>query len=182
MTTQEREVPTRETSRGGCGERTHVAGTNGGTLPCGAMLKQPDGSEAPYLCGTCLPMRGTPRPLGVKIETSGNVYLVRDGLAVAHIMGPQSDALATAEALAGDANAAPALLAALRWIADHGDTGAGRRPAYHDMRACARAAIAAAERRSLRNPHASVARSVSPDAGQGAHEAPSASRLPGGDV
>lgn len=41
--------------------------------------------------------------------------------------------------------AAPAMLEALRWIADHGDTGEGRRPAYHDMRAKARAAIALAE-------------------------------------
>jgi hypothetical protein len=41
--------------------------------------------------------------------------------------------------------AAPDLLAALKWIADHGDAGAGGRPAYHDMRAKARAAIAKAE-------------------------------------
>jgi len=35
----------------------------------------------------------------------------------------------------------PLLLAALYWIADHGDTGAEGRPAYHDMRDYARAAI-----------------------------------------
>jgi hypothetical protein len=40
--------------------------------------------------------------------------------------------------------AAPELLAALKWIAAHGDTGEGRRPAYYDMRAKARAAIAKA--------------------------------------
>ena len=44
--------------------------------------------------------------------------------------------------------AAPDLLAALRWIADHGDTGAGGRPAYHDMRDRARKAIAKAEGRN----------------------------------
>ena len=41
--------------------------------------------------------------------------------------------------------AAPELLEALRWIVDHGDTGKGGRPAYHAMRAHARAAIAKAE-------------------------------------
>ena len=41
-------------------------------------------------------------------------------------------------------DAAPALVAALEWIADHGDTGGGGRPAYHDMRAKARAALALA--------------------------------------
>jgi len=40
--------------------------------------------------------------------------------------------------------AAPDLLEALQWIADHGDTGEGGRPAFHDMRAHARAAIAKA--------------------------------------
>ena len=40
--------------------------------------------------------------------------------------------------------AAPDLLAALQWIVDHGDTGEGGRPAFHDMRARARAAIAKA--------------------------------------
>ena len=40
---------------------------------------------------------------------------------------------------------APELLEALRWIVDHGDTGKGGRPAYHAMRAHARAAIAKAE-------------------------------------
>lgn len=37
------------------------------------------------------------------------------------------------------------MLEALRWIADHGDTGECRRPAYHDMRAKARATIAKVE-------------------------------------
>lgn len=38
----------------------------------------------------------------------------------------------------------PALLAALQWIVDHGDTTEGWRPACHAMRARARQAIAAA--------------------------------------
>jgi hypothetical protein len=33
---------------GGCGTRTHVAGTNGGTMPCGALL-----NGTPYYCGHC---------------------------------------------------------------------------------------------------------------------------------
>jgi len=37
----------------GCGALTHVAGTNGGTMPCGAMLRSLDGTEAPYFCGSC---------------------------------------------------------------------------------------------------------------------------------
>ena len=65
------------------------------------------------------------------------------------VFGNLSDDLApdfpTAEANARLIAAAPELLAALRWIAEHGDTGAGGRPAYHDMRAHARAAIAKAE-------------------------------------
>lgn len=32
----------------GCGRRTHVAGTNGGTMPCGAKL-----NGEPYFCAKC---------------------------------------------------------------------------------------------------------------------------------
>lgn len=38
---------------GGCGAPTHVEGTNGGTLPCGATLHWPDGTKAPYYCPAC---------------------------------------------------------------------------------------------------------------------------------
>jgi hypothetical protein len=37
---------------GGCASPTHVAGTNGGTLPCGSLLKM-FGKTAPYYCGYC---------------------------------------------------------------------------------------------------------------------------------
>lgn len=37
----------------GCGRPTHVAGTNGGTLPCGSRLKNLDGSYTVEYCGTC---------------------------------------------------------------------------------------------------------------------------------
>lgn len=36
----------------GCGKPTHVEGTNGGMMPCGAMLTK-FGKNAPYLCVTC---------------------------------------------------------------------------------------------------------------------------------
>jgi hypothetical protein len=36
----------------GCGKQTHVAGTNGGTMPCGAMLTN-FGKTEPYYCGAC---------------------------------------------------------------------------------------------------------------------------------
>ena len=39
---------------GGCGAPTHVAGTNGGTLPCGSLLTQ-FGKTEPYYCGLCAP-------------------------------------------------------------------------------------------------------------------------------
>jgi hypothetical protein len=39
----------------GCGKPTHVAGTNGGMMPCGAVLTQLDGTKAPYYCGRCDP-------------------------------------------------------------------------------------------------------------------------------
>ena len=39
---------------------------------------------------------------------------------------------------------APDLLETLQWIADHGDTTDGWRPAFHAMRSAARAAIAKA--------------------------------------
>lgn len=37
---------------GGCGAQTHVAGTNGGTLPCGSMLTML-GTTNPYYCAVC---------------------------------------------------------------------------------------------------------------------------------
>jgi len=37
----------------GCGVPTHVAGTNGGRMPCGATLKDLDGTTATYFCGPC---------------------------------------------------------------------------------------------------------------------------------
>jgi hypothetical protein len=41
----------------GCGELTHVAGTNGGRMRCGAKLRELDGTEAPYFCAVCQPSR-----------------------------------------------------------------------------------------------------------------------------
>jgi len=37
---------------GGCGSPTHVVGTNGGTMPCGAFLNML-GKRAPYYCAAC---------------------------------------------------------------------------------------------------------------------------------
>ena len=37
---------------GGCGSRTHVVGTNGGTMPCGDLLTQ-FGKTEPYYCDHC---------------------------------------------------------------------------------------------------------------------------------
>ena len=37
---------------GGCGALTYVEGTNGGKMPCGALLTR-FGKTAPYLCGAC---------------------------------------------------------------------------------------------------------------------------------
>jgi hypothetical protein len=36
----------------GCGSPTHVEGTNGGQIPCGARLTQ-FGKTAPYFCAAC---------------------------------------------------------------------------------------------------------------------------------
>lgn len=41
-----------EPTNGGCGASTHVEGTNGGTMPCGAILHR-FGKEEPYYCGLC---------------------------------------------------------------------------------------------------------------------------------
>lgn len=38
---------------GGCGEWTHVAGTNGGMMRCGAPLTDLSNKTAPYYCGRC---------------------------------------------------------------------------------------------------------------------------------
>lgn len=37
---------------GGCGTPTHVAGTNGGKMPCGSLLTR-FGKTKPYYCGCC---------------------------------------------------------------------------------------------------------------------------------
>lgn len=37
----------------GCGNATHVIGTNGGTMPCGRFLRQPDGTSRRYYCAEC---------------------------------------------------------------------------------------------------------------------------------
>lgn len=42
----------------GCGSPTHVAGTNGGMMSCGAMLTDLAGNTAPYYCGVCDVTRG----------------------------------------------------------------------------------------------------------------------------
>jgi len=39
----------------GCGEPVYVIGTNGGTMPCGATLRNLKGESAPYLCERCKP-------------------------------------------------------------------------------------------------------------------------------
>jgi hypothetical protein len=39
----------------GCGSPTRVAGTNGGTMPCGAWLTQLDGSRTQEFCPNCKP-------------------------------------------------------------------------------------------------------------------------------
>jgi hypothetical protein len=44
-----------DTQAKGCGKAIHISGTNGGMMPCGAMLTQLDGSKAPYFCGACDP-------------------------------------------------------------------------------------------------------------------------------
>lgn len=46
-------LPALHMPNGGCGAPTHVVGTNGGTMPCGAVLHQLDGSKAPYYCPHC---------------------------------------------------------------------------------------------------------------------------------
>ncbi len=38
----------------GCGKLTYVEGTNGGKMPCGALLTM-FGETAPYFCATCDP-------------------------------------------------------------------------------------------------------------------------------
>jgi hypothetical protein len=38
---------------GGCGEPTHVAGTNAGRLPCGALFNWPGEEPRPYYCAPC---------------------------------------------------------------------------------------------------------------------------------
>lgn len=37
----------------GCGSPTHVAGTNGGQMPCGGKLRQLDGSVTQQFCPRC---------------------------------------------------------------------------------------------------------------------------------
>ena len=81
----------------------------------------------------------------LRIEKRNNgVYLTCDRGMVAQMLAGYSQ---TQEEDVRILAAAPDLLAALKWIAEHGDTGAGGRPAYHDMRDHARKAIAKAEGR-----------------------------------
>lgn len=47
-----REVNTIATYAPGCGLLTHVAGTQGGRMPCGAVLTQ-FGVTGPYYCAEC---------------------------------------------------------------------------------------------------------------------------------
>jgi hypothetical protein len=37
----------------GCGKRTHVSGTNGGTVPCGSPVKHLDGTRVIEYCAVC---------------------------------------------------------------------------------------------------------------------------------
>jgi len=46
-------IPKLDMPNGGCGSPTHVEGTNGGTMPCGALLTKFDGTTNPYYCGYC---------------------------------------------------------------------------------------------------------------------------------
>lgn len=48
----QRDVAVRATYAPGCGDATHVEGTNGGTMPCGALL-----GGKPYFCGRCKPAK-----------------------------------------------------------------------------------------------------------------------------
>ncbi len=45
---------------GGCGSRTYVEGTNGGTMPCGSLLTR-FGKTEPYYCGHCSQERRKPK-------------------------------------------------------------------------------------------------------------------------
>lgn len=54
----------------GCGKTIHVEGTNGGTMPCGGMLTQLDGSKAPYYCGDCDRGIGRYVPSTIDIDAS----------------------------------------------------------------------------------------------------------------
>jgi hypothetical protein len=38
---------------GGCGDLTHVAGTNGGRVRCGSVITWMDGTSHPYFCDRC---------------------------------------------------------------------------------------------------------------------------------
>jgi hypothetical protein len=54
----------------GCGKAIHVVGTNGGMMPCGAMLTQLDGTKAPYYCDEC--NRGIGRYVPSTIDLNAN--------------------------------------------------------------------------------------------------------------
>lgn len=81
--------------------------------------------------------------------------ILRDGVRVATVYSKvqtnQEGGLAPADAdqftheVTRILNTWPVMLSALEWIAEHGDTGEGGRPAYHAMRTKAREAIAAAK-------------------------------------
>ena len=56
---------------GGCGSRTYVEGTNGGTMPCGSLLTR-FGKTEPYYCDHCSQERKKPKYFviidGTKVE------------------------------------------------------------------------------------------------------------------
>src|SRR5664279_1053036 len=59
-----------EGPNGGCGTLTHVAGTNGGRIPCGVMLTE-NGKTEPYFCGHCKPMNPPSPQLKKSAELAG---------------------------------------------------------------------------------------------------------------
>ena len=59
-----------EGPNGGCETLTHVAGTNGGRMPCGAMLTE-NGKTEPYFCGHCKPMNPPSPQLKKSAELAG---------------------------------------------------------------------------------------------------------------
>jgi hypothetical protein len=67
--------------KAGCGKYTHVAGTNGGKMPCGGTLKHLDGTTTHEYCAAC-----SQHVYGELFEQSGVPYVRHNGgsLTVAH--------------------------------------------------------------------------------------------------